>query len=127
MPVIGAAACDDIDDARGGAAEFRGVIRINDAKFLHRFLRRRAALDARRGGDIIRAIHGNKVVMNVLTGERKLGHRLHDHVGASRRSIADGHRRREQRKVDTLGSAWSRVALKLPLLQLFPPRRQELA
>ena len=53
--------------------------------------------------------------MNVLAGERKLGYRLHDHVGGARCRVADLHGGREQCKVDEL-PAVDRKVFNLPRL-----------
>ncbi len=47
--------------------------------------------------------------MDVLAGERQLGDRLDDHVGAARGGIADDHPRREQGEVDELASVDGKV------------------
>src|SRR6476646_3419527 len=91
MTFVGADLGDDIDDAADGASKFRGVITVDDAKFLNRCLRRSAALDSRSCGNIVGAIDGDEVVMDVLSGEGKLGDRLNDNVRAAGCGIADGY------------------------------------
>jgi hypothetical protein len=94
MEGVGPAFGDDVDDAGGGSAKFRGVVGVDDAKLLHRFLRRRATLDAGGGGDVVSAIHSDEIVVNILAGKGKLGDRLDDDVRAARGRIADGDARR---------------------------------
>ena len=96
--VVGAALRDDVHDASSGAAEFRRVVGVDDAKLLHRLLRRRAALDARGGRNIVGAVDGDEIEVNVLAGEGKLGDRLDDDVGAARGRVADGDARARARR-----------------------------
>jgi len=90
VPLIGAAARDDIHNARARAAKLHGVVGVDDAEFLHRFLRRRAALDTRGRRNVVGAVNGDEIIMNVLAGEGELGYRLDDHVSVSRGGIAYG-------------------------------------
>src|SRR5260221_4735073 len=66
VPLIGAAARNDIDDAGGGAAELRGIVGGDFAKLLHQLLRRSAALNSVPRGDVLRALDGAKVVMTIF-------------------------------------------------------------
>ena len=109
VPFVGAAARDDIHDAADRAPKFSGIIRVNYAELLHRFLRRRAALDARSRGHVISPVHGDKVVVNVLPSKRKLRHWLDDHVRASRRCVPDLHRRRKQREINEFAPVYRQV------------------
>ncbi len=109
VPFIGAAARDDVDDARSSAAEFRRIVGIDDAKFLNRLLRWRPALDAGRGRDIVGAVYGDEVIVNVLACEGELGHRLDDHIGTAGCGVSDGHGRGEQSEVNKLAAVHRKI------------------
>ena len=93
MPVIGAAACDDIHNAAHGPAHLSAVIRIDHAKFLHRVLRGCSSLDARSCGNVIGAVHGDEIEVDVLASKGEFRHRFDDHIGAARGRIPDLNRR----------------------------------
>src|ERR1700737_5294069 len=100
VPLIGAATRNDVHDARGGTSKFRGIIAVDYAKLLYSFLGRSATLNAGRGGNVIGAVDRNEVVMNILSGEGKFGHRLDDYVRISGGCVADRYRGREEREND---------------------------
>src|SRR5579859_605431 len=83
MQVVRSALGYDIHDSAYGPARFHAVGIVDHAEFTHRLFRRRGLLHAGSGGDVVRAVNGNEVEMNVLSGEGKLGHRLNDHVRAA--------------------------------------------
>ena len=89
MKNIGAALGDDIDYATHGPPKFRAVTAVDHAEFTHRFLRGSVFLHTRGGGNIIRAIHGDEVVMDILAGKRQLGHGFDNHIRAARGGIAN--------------------------------------
>src|SRR5712692_8625597 len=93
VPLIGAAARDDVHDASARAAKLNRVVGVDDTEFLNRFLRRSAALDARSCRNVVGPIHGDEIVMDVLASEGELGHRLDDYVGVSRGGIPYGDRK----------------------------------
>src|SRR5229473_7833345 len=62
VPFVGAAPGNDVYNSSGGASKFRGIIGIDDAKFLDGLLGWRAALDSRGGGNIIGAVDGDEIV-----------------------------------------------------------------
>ena len=105
MPIVGASLGDDVDDPGGGAAKFGGIIRIDNAKFLNRFLRWCPALDPRSRGNIVGAIYGDEVVMDVLPREGKLRYRFDDHIRIPGRGIANRHSRGEERKVNEFAAS----------------------
>src|ERR1700730_3560753 len=80
MPVVRTALGDDVHNAGGSAAKFRGVVRIDDAKFLNRLLGRCPPLDPRGRRNVVGAIYRNEVVVDVLSSEGKLGYRFNDHI-----------------------------------------------
>src|SRR5205807_6230010 len=49
-------------------------------------------------------VDGDEVVMDVLAGERQLGNRFDDNVGAARGGVADNHAGGKQGEVDELAS-----------------------
>src|ERR1019366_5396925 len=102
--VVGATFSDDVHNTGSGSSKFRSVVAVDDPKFLHRLLGRRATLDARGSGDVIGAVDGNEIVVNVLAGEGKLGERFDDHVVASRGRVSDGDAGRKQSEIDELPS-----------------------
>src|SRR6266849_8511142 len=104
VPFVGAAPSNDVYDSSGGASKFRRIIGIDDAKFLDRLLRRGATLDSGGGGDVIGAIDGNEIVMNVLSSEGKLSDGLDDHICAAGSGVSNSDGRRKQGKIDELAA-----------------------
>src|SRR6266851_3093938 len=102
MQAVGAAFRDDVDDAAYRPPELCAVAAVDDPELFHRVLRWRRFLDARGGGHVVRAVDGHKVVVNVLAGERQLGYRLDNHVGAAGGGVADGYPRCQQCEVNEL-------------------------
>ena len=91
MKIVRATLGDDIDDAAYRPSELCTVTAVDHAEFAHAFLRRGVFLGAGGGGDIVSAVYGNKVVVYILAGKGKLGHRLDDHVRAAGGRVADLH------------------------------------
>src|SRR6476661_924401 len=102
MKVIGPACGNDVDDPADGASGFNAIGVVDYAKLAHRVSGGRGLLHARGCGHIVRAVNGDKVVVNVLPGKGELGHRFNDHIGAAGSGIADCNARREQREINEL-------------------------
>src|SRR5262249_17050697 len=80
MKFVGATLGNDVDDATHRAAKLRTIHGVDNAKLLHRLLRRSSFLDSRSGGNIVCPVDGNEVVVDVLTGEGEFGDWLDDDV-----------------------------------------------
>src|SRR5258708_20483138 len=65
VPLIGAAARSDIDDAGGGAAELRGIVGVDYAKLLHRFLWGMASPDSESGVACLPPAHCPKLCIHL--------------------------------------------------------------
>src|SRR5882762_1400109 len=100
---------DDVDDAAYSTSELSAVAAVDDAEFAYRLLRGRVLLHARSSRDIVRATTRDKVVVNVLTGERQRGHGLDNDIGAAGSSVADLHTGSQQGEVDELPSIYRQI------------------
>src|SRR6478735_6838143 len=69
VEIIGAALSNDVHDPADSASGFNAVRVVDYAKLAHRVGGRRGLLHAGSRGDIVRAVNGDKVVMNVLAGK----------------------------------------------------------
>src|SRR5258708_34346966 len=76
VKVIGSALRDDVDDTANRSSGLNAVGVVDDAKLAYRVSRRRGLLHTRCRGDVVRAVDGNELVVNVLSGKEKLGHWL---------------------------------------------------
>ena len=83
MQSVAAALGDDVHEAADSPAELGAVAAVDDAELLHCVLRRCSFLDARGRRHVVGAIDSDEIVVNILTGEGKLGDRLDDHIGAA--------------------------------------------
>src|SRR5258708_36133826 len=104
MQVVRAALSNDVDDASDGASSFNAVGVVDHAKLAHCVRGRCGLLYARSRGNVICAVNGNKVVMNILAGERELGNRFNDHVRAAGGGIANSDAGGQQCEVDELAA-----------------------
>src|SRR5882672_3549049 len=102
VQTVGAALGDDVNDAAYRPPELRAVAAVDDPEFFHRILRGRRFLNAGGSGHVVRAVDRHKVVVNVLSRERELGHGLDNHIGTAGRGVADGHAGRQQGEVNEL-------------------------
>src|SRR6476646_4798520 len=66
---IGPALGNDVHDPADSASGFNAVRVVDDAKLAHRVRGWRGLLHAGSRGDIVGAVNGDKVVMNVLAGK----------------------------------------------------------
>src|SRR6266481_5934157 len=104
VQTVGAALGDDVNDASYRPPELRAVTAVDDAEFFHRILRRRRFLNTGGGRHVVRAVDRHKIVMNVLSRERELGHGLDNHIGAAGGGVANGHAGRQQCEVNELAT-----------------------
>ncbi len=101
---VGTAFGDDVDDATDRASELDAVAGVDDTEFANRFLRRSVLLNAGSGRDVVCAIDGDEVVVDILSGEGEFRDRLDDDVGRTGGRVADLHAGSEQGEVDELAS-----------------------
>src|SRR5262245_10917557 len=97
--VIGAALGDDIHNAADGAPGLHAVGVVDHSEFAYRFFRGRSLLHPRSGRDVVCPVNRNEVVVDVLAGKGKLGHRFNDYVGAAGGGIAHDHSRSQQGEI----------------------------
>src|SRR6266700_7217290 len=102
MQVVASALGNNIYNAANGASCLHAVGVVDDTKLADGFLRWSCLLDTGGSGDIVSPIHGDEVVMNVLSGKGKLGHRFNDYVCAPGCGVPHNHARSQQSEVDEL-------------------------